>query len=188
MPERRPAFRRIDHEVLVANRWHRYCRDRYTRRDGSTGEYYFVEMTGSCGIVPLFDDGTVALVRSERYLLDCDLWEFPIGGMQPGEDALTVAQHELEQEAGLVAAEWTRLGSFAPYKGVSTEICHFFVARELREVGQDIELEESITVHRVPLVRARELLLGQQPADGQSLAGLLLFDRWAAAQGPAAAG
>lgn len=178
MPGRSPQFQRISREVLIDNRWHRYCRDRYTRRDGSAGDYFYVDMPGSCGIVPLHDDGSVTLVHCERYLLGCDLWEFPIGGMRAGDEPLTVAQYELEEEAGLRAARWTPLGSFAPYKGVSNEICHYFVAEQLTEVGQQIELEEAITPHRMPYSQARELLLSQQPADGQSLAGLLLFERW----------
>jgi ADP-ribose pyrophosphatase len=173
----RPPFSRIEHTVLVANRWHRYCRDRYVRRDGSEGEYFYVDMPGSCGTVPLFGDGTTVLLRVRRYVLGCELWEFPIGGMAAGDDPLLVAKHELEEEAGLVAARWDKLGQFAPYKGVSNEVCHFFVARELRVTAQRLEAEEDIAVHRMPLAQARRLLLQAPLGDGQSLAGLLLLEQ-----------
>lgn len=170
-------FQRLSRDVLVHNAWHRYCRDRYTRRDGSEGEYFYVDMTGSCGIVPLFADGSTVLCRAWRYLFDRALWEFPIGGMQPGEDPLQVAQHELEEEAGLRARVWTPLGRFAPYKGVSNEVCHFFLARELVEVPQRLEPEEAIEVHRMGLDEAERLLMGQDLLDGQSVCGLLLLRR-----------
>ena len=90
MTERR-RMQRIHREVLVDNPWHRYCRDRYVQPDGTEGDYFYVDMPGSCASIPVFDDGTMALVRVRRYLLDLDLWEFPIGGMKAGEDPLDVA-------------------------------------------------------------------------------------------------
>lgn len=179
-------FSRVSRTVLVANRWHRYCLDRYLRRDRSEGLYYYVDMPGSVGIVPLFPDGSTLLIRQRRYLLGVDLYEFPIGGMKRGEDPLAVAKHELREEAGLIAGRYDRLGAFAPYKGVSTERCHFYLARELTSVGQDLEPEEQITLHRMPLETARETLLTQELADGQSLAGLAFLDRFLAAERAAA--
>jgi 8-oxo-dGTP pyrophosphatase MutT (NUDIX family) len=177
---RRP-FSRLSREVLVDNPWHRYCRDRYVQRDGSEGTYFYVDMPGSSAAIPVFADGSTVLLHVHRYLLGRDLWEFPIGGMRAGEDPLAVAQKELHEEAGLLAARWTPLGHFAPYKGVSNELCHFHLARELREVAQDLEPSEHITVHRLPFAVARDRLLGQECGDGQSMAGLLLLDRWLAA-------
>ena len=174
----RRAFSRLQRDVLVANPWHRYCRDRYVQRDGSDGEYFYVDMPGSSAAIPWFPDGTTMLLRVHRYLLGCDLWEFPIGGMREGESPLAVAQKELHEEAGLVADDWTPLGRFAPYKGVSNEVCHFFLARQLRCVAQELEPSERITPHRLPFAEARRLLVGQELGDGQSMAGLLLFDRW----------
>ncbi|MEY2981288.1 MAG: hypothetical protein RL562_1515 [Planctomycetota bacterium] len=173
-------FSRLSTEVLVHNPWHRYCRDRYVQTDGSTGDYYYVDMTGSCGVIPWFEDGTTVLVQSRRYLLGVDLFEFPIGGMQPNDDAEVVARHELEEEAGLVAGRMDLLGSFAPYKGVSNERCHFFLARDLKWTAQRLEPSESMTVHRMPLAEARDRLLDQELPDGQSLSGLMLLDRFLA--------
>lgn len=177
----RPPFSRLQREVLVDNPWHRYCRDRYVQSDGSEGVYYYVDMPGSCGAIPVFADGSTVLLRVHRYLLGADFWEFPIGGMKEGEDALAVARKELHEEAGLFADEWTPLGRFAPYKGVSNEICHYWLARGLREDVQDLEPSERITVHRMPFAEARRVLIGQECSDGQSLAGLVLLDRWLAA-------
>lgn len=176
-------FERLSSETLVVNPWHRYRRDRYVQTDGSTGEYYYVDMPGSAAAIPWFGDGTTALVRVRRYLLDRDLWEFPIGGMKAGEEPLAVARAELAEEAGLAAARWDALGSFAPYKGVSNERCWFFVASDLRAVPQQLEASERITVHRMPLDEARELVVGQEVGDGQSMAGLMLFDRWLRREG-----
>jgi len=172
------VFRRLDSEILVENEWHRYRRDRYLLRNGMEGDYFYIDMPGSCGIIPLFEDGSTILLRVERYLLGQFLFEFPIGGMNPGEDPLAVAKKELREETGLQAGRWTSLGSFAPYKGASNEICHFFLAELLEEGAQELEECENIEVHRMPFPKAREVLLEQTLPDGQSLAGLMLLDRW----------
>ncbi len=173
-----PPARRLSREVLVENPWHRYCLDRYTHADGSEGRYYYVDMPGSCGVIPLYDDGTTVLIHCERYLLGETLWEFPIGGMADGEEAEAVARKELAEEAGLAAGRMDLLGSFAPYKGVSNERCHFFLARDLEHVGQELEPSEAITVHRLPWREAKARLFEQALPDGQSLSGLLLFEHW----------
>lgn len=147
------------------------------RADGSEGDYFYVDMAGAVGIVPLFEDGTVVLCRQYRYLLGVWLWEFPIGGLAPGDDPEAKAREELREEAGLEADRFVRLGSFAPYKGVSNEVTHFFLAEGLREVGQRLEASEAIEVHRLPLGEARRRLLDQPLGDGQSWGGLLLLER-----------
>ena len=173
-----PPFSRRDHRVLVDNPWHRYCVDRYVQTDGSIGHYYFVQMAGSCATIPLFADGSTVLVRGHRYLLDRELWEFPIGGMKPGETPLDVAKKELKEEAGLSAARWTSLGKVAPYKGVSTEIGHYFLAEDLEIGEQELEPSEDLVVERMPFSDARRLLLSQDVLDGQSAVALLLYDRF----------
>ncbi|MBK6941406.1 MAG: NUDIX hydrolase [Planctomycetes bacterium] len=172
-----PPFTRIATKVLVENPWHRYCVDRYVRTDGSEGEYFYVDMPGAVGIIPRFDDGTTLLCRQWRYLLGRHLWEFPIGGMKRGEDPRHAAEHELEEEAGLIASRWTYLGAFAPYKGVSTEHTYYFLAEGLTQVAQRLEPEEDITLHRMSLDDARARLLDQELCDAQSWGGLMLLDR-----------
>ena len=61
---------------------------------------------------------------------------------------------------------------------LSTEICHYYVARDLEQSHQELEASEQISVHRMPLVDARRLLVDQECADGMSLTGLVLLDRW----------
>ena len=178
---RRP-FQRLHREVLVQNQWHLYCKDRYTQADGSEGVYYYIDMPGSCGVIPLFDDGTTALVREYRYLLGGDYWEFPIGGMKADETPLQVAQKELHEEAGLIAKTWIPIGRFSPYKGLSTEICHYFVAKDLSFDHQELEPSEQITVHRMPLAEARKLLVEQACGDGMSWCGLVMLDRFLAGE------
>ena len=179
----RRSSRYLSSELLVDNPWHSYRKDRFRQKDGSVGEYYYVDMHGACGTVPLFEDGSTVLVKVYRYLFGRSFWEFPIGGMKAGEDPQVVAARELREEAGLTAGEMVLLGRFAPYKGVSNEVCHFYLARDLAWTEQELEPSEEITVHQMELAGAREKILGQDLGDGQSIAGLMLLDRFMAVGG-----
>lgn len=174
------SSRFVSTEVICKNRWHRYCKDRFRQTDGTIGDYFHIDMAGACGTVPLFGDGTTVLLHVYRYLLDETLWEFPIGGMHPGEEPLDVAQKELREEAGLLAADWQLIGKFAPYKGVSNEVDWLYLARDLTWTGQELEPSEEISVHRMPFDEARDKLMNQPLVDGQSLASLALYDRFTA--------
>lgn len=178
MPE---PFERLDRRVLVENRWHRYCKDRYTLRDCSEGEYFYIDIPGSSAVVPVLDDGRVVIVRVRRYLLGVDLWEFPIGGIAIGEDPEDVARKELAEEAGYRASTWQALARFAPYKGVSNEICHVFLATGLVRGEQDLELSEDIEVHITTVEEARARILAsleQGLGDGQSISALAYYERF----------
>ncbi len=98
----------------------------------------------------------------------------------PGPFQSQGAQQNLwpDAEVERTLKEQIPLGRFAPYKGVSNEICHFWLARGLGEHVQELEPSERITVHRLPFAEARRRLLEQDCGDGQSMAGLLLFERW----------
>ncbi len=71
-------------------------------RDGEIEyERDIVEHSGSCVIVPIFPDNTIALVRQYRHAAGKHLLELPAGTLEEGEDPLTAAIRELEEEVGV---------------------------------------------------------------------------------------
>ena len=89
-----------------------------------------------------------------------------------------------------VVRQWTRnqqhrsRWQWQQYKRQRHQPETWFILVVRSERGQkQLEPSERITVHRLPLAEARELVVGQEIGDGQSMAGLLLLDRWLAAGG-----
>src|SRR5512132_1665748 len=68
-----------------------------------------VHHPGSAVIVPVFSDGTIALVRQYRHPAVRYLLEFPAGTLNRGEAPEEGAARELEEELGFVAGRMEKL-------------------------------------------------------------------------------
>ncbi|NNE44706.1 MAG: NUDIX hydrolase [Gemmatimonadetes bacterium] len=128
---------------------------------------------GAAAAVPLHEDGTVTLLRQWRHAAGGWLWEVPAGKLdKPGEDPLECAQRELREEAGLAAARWDKLGAILTTPGFCDEVIHLYLARDLSSVPQELEADEVIEVHRVPLAEALARIPTEEIRDGKSVSAL----------------
>ena len=69
--------------------------------NGRVASREVVEHPGGVAILPLFDDGTVSLVRQFRYPFQEVVAELPAGKLERGEDHRLAALRELEEENGV---------------------------------------------------------------------------------------
>src|SRR2546426_12760809 len=67
---------------------------------------------GSAVILPVFDDGTIALVRQYRHAAGKYLLELVAGTLEAGEDPKLGAIRELEEEIGVRAGKIEKLSEF----------------------------------------------------------------------------
>ncbi len=108
------------------------------------------------------DAGAVILVEQYRVPLGKYCLEFPaglIGDDTEGEDALTSALRELEEETGYRAAQWEEIGEFASSSGMLGETFTLVKATGLTKVSEGGGTEhEDIVVHRVPLDRIAQTI------------------------------
>ncbi len=141
--------------------------------DGVEYQREMVVHRGSAVIVPLFEDGTVALVRQYRHPAGDYLLEIPAGSLEDGEDPLTGAKRELEEEIGVTAANLERIAEFYVSPGFLTEKMYVFLATELTETGQQLEDDELIEIQRIPLTEAAHLARTGQIQDAKTIIGLL---------------
>ncbi len=107
------------------------------RRPGHLEEEPFrrlvLEHPGAVVILAVDDDERVLCMRQYRHAAQRRLVELPAGLCdQAGEDPLEVGRRELLEEAELEAGEWTHLASTFSSPGLSDELMHFYLARDLR--------------------------------------------------------
>ena len=91
-----------------------------------------VEHPGASVVLAVDDEDRVLVVRQYRHPAGQRLVELPAGLLdQPGEDPEEAARRELVEETGYDAASWTRLASTYSSPGVTSEVIHLYLARDL---------------------------------------------------------
>jgi ADP-ribose pyrophosphatase len=123
-------------------------------------------------IVVAVDGSEIVVVRQTRAGASGVTLELPAGSLDPGETPEETAARELQEECGLAAGAWRKLGSFRAAPDYATEYVHAFEATQLVQVGpaspqQD---EEDLEVDRLPL----RGVIGEL-SDANSLAALALW-------------
>lgn len=163
--------------------WVVQVREDQIRRPGHLEEEPFtrlvVEHPGAAIILALDDRDRVLCVWQYRHAVGRTLVQLPAGLCDvDGEDAEEVARRELAEEAGLEAQSWTHLASTYSSPGFSAEQSHFFLARDLREVGRGAftpEHEEAeMEIGWVPFGELHEAVVDGRLADAHLAAAVLL--------------
>lgn len=130
---------------------------------------------GSCVILPVFADGTLALVRQYRHAARKYLFEIPAGTLEPDEDPLDGARRELEEEIGVTAESITPLSEFYVSPGFLTEKMHVFLATGLTDVGQKLEADEILTVERRSLDEFLQMIGNGEIEDAKTIIAILRY-------------
>jgi 8-oxo-dGDP phosphatase len=131
------------------NRWFRVRTDDVITPGGKPGEYNVIEVPPAVSVVALDARNRLCLLREYRYPHETWLWETPVGSLDDGDtDPLSAAQRELREEAGLTSADWAYLGTVNGLKGVSTQVLHVFLARDVVQGANSREGIEAIDQQR----------------------------------------
>jgi len=133
-----------------------------------------VHHPGSAVILPLFADGTIALVRQYRHPAVKYLLELPAGTLEDQERPEEGAARELEEELGLVAGRMEKLCEFFVSPGFCEEKMWLYLATELTETSQRLEDDELIEVVRLPISRALQMITEGEIEDAKTIIALML--------------
>lgn len=115
-----------------ANVWFRIEENAVVRPDGADGYYGVIRIRRlAVGVLPIEADGRVHLVGQWRFPLGRYSWEMPEGGAEPGEDALSCARRELEEETGLSAATYQKILEMDLSNSLTDEVAVLFLATGL---------------------------------------------------------
>ncbi len=107
----------------------------------------FVDHPGAVAVLAIDDEDRVLLIQQYRHPIRTRDWELPAGLLDiEGEDALTAAQRELQEEVDLAAAEWTPLAEFHSSPGGSDELIRVYQARHLTETDAFARTDEEADI------------------------------------------
>lgn len=167
--------------VVFESPWMSVRSDEFVRVDGGTGTYTVIDKP-DFAIVIAEQDGYFQLVEQFRYAIGRRSWEFPQGGWPAGKGGtqLELAQTELAEETGFVAASWQHLGFLHEALGFSSQGYDIFHATDLTAGPHAREESEADMVQRaVSEAELRAMILSGEILDASTVAayGILQLHR-----------
>lgn len=154
--------------------------DLYSATVNEAGKEYqreIIQHRGSAVIVPIFEDKSVGMVKQFRLAADKFLLELPAGTLDPGETPRDAAFREVEEEIGYKAETMEQLTEFYVSPGFLDEKMHVFLATEMTETGQNLDVDEILTVVRITFDDAFAKIASGEIEDAKSMVGLILAGR-----------
>ena len=146
-----------------------------TIREGDkTYQREVVHHPGSAVIIPVFEDGTIALVRQYRHPAVRYLLEAPAGTLERGEAPEEGAARELEEELGFVAARLEKLTEFFVSPGFCEEKMWVYLATEMTKTEQRLEDDEIVEIVRIPYSQAYSMIATGEIDDAKTIIGVML--------------
>jgi ADP-ribose pyrophosphatase len=151
--------------------------DRVRLPNGKESTREYIVHPGAVVVIPVFDNGDLLLERQHRYPLHRDFIELPAGKIDPGEDDLTCAKRELEEETGYTAAEWREVTTIYPCIGYSDERLAFYLARGLTEGNHGRDHDEFLEILRVPFGEAMDWIRNGKICETKTVIGLFWLEK-----------
>ena len=172
----------ISSEVVYQGPLFRVTKDRIVEPSGKENVRDVVRHNGSAVILAVDSskskkDPWIVMERQYRHAAKQFLWELPAGKMEPGEDPLTGAQRELEEETGYRAKKWKLLLEYWASPGFLGESMQLFLAEGLMPGHASPEDDEDIELRLVRLSEVLKVIEKGQIHDGKTLVGILWYAR-----------
>ena len=160
--------------IAYENPWIKVREDKILRKNGTEGIYGFLEVGESVCVVAVDSDERICLVESYRHPFNRWFWELP-GGGGDGENLISASKKELQEETGIIAAEWTNLGRGRVCNGLSTEYQTNILATKL-EVHDFVQQEDETRGRKfVSLDELDTLIANGEVNDNQSITALYMY-------------
>jgi len=110
--------------------------------NGGESTREIVKHPGAVAVIALTPENKLVLVEQYRKPLGKSILEIPAGKLDPGEDPITTARRELEEETGYQTDHLEYITSFYTAPGFSNEILYLYLAKELKVAENRLEPNE----------------------------------------------
>ena len=148
--------------------------DEVVTPNGKNAVFYVIDRPPVVFIIPLTRDNEVYLIHTNRYFTRKSNWEIPAGSSD-NQDELSAAKRELKEETGLTAKDWLKLGELEVAAGMTGQMSHVFVAKDVELTKENDQLDEDIdNMKKVPFKEVLQMIENGEIVNGPSMAALML--------------
>jgi 8-oxo-dGTP pyrophosphatase MutT (NUDIX family) len=169
-------FEIVESETVYIGKIFALRADEVQMPGGGSARREVVEHYGAVAILAIDEDANIVMVYQYRHPVGRRLWELPAGLLDMGgEPQHITAARELEEEAGLSAADWRVLVDLVSAPGFSDESVRVYLATGLSDVGRpDAHDEEAdLVVRRFAIDEAVRMALSGEITNAITVSGIL---------------
>jgi len=146
--------------------------------DGNTATREIVKHPGAVAILALTDGrGKMLVVEQFRKPLEKHQVEIPAGKLEPGEEPLSAAMRELEEETGFRAGKLTLIHSFSTSPGFADEVVHLYLAEDLEQGQVNLDEGEFLTCESISLEQAWQYVREGRISDAKTILAVYAWER-----------
>jgi ADP-ribose pyrophosphatase len=150
--------------------------DELEKETGEKMRIDVVEHGGAVVLIPMDESGDLLLVRQYRHPTGTYILEFPAGTLDVGESPEECAIRECREEVGMAPGTIKNLGGFFLAPGYSTEYLQIYLATDLSEAPLPQDLDEDLTVERLPADELLEKIKLGEVQDAKTIAGMMMLN------------
>lgn len=136
--------------------------------DGNEAFREVVEHPGGVCVAALTDNDEVLFVRQFRYPYSQEVLEIPAGKRDRGEEPIVCGKRELVEETGATASNFFSLGTLYPTPGYTDEVIFMYGATGLSFGEAKPDEDEFLTLEKIPLERAVEMVMDGSLPDAKT--------------------
>lgn len=166
--------KQIKSEYIYEGRVIKLRKDDALLPNGATAVREVIEHNGGVCVAALTENDEILMVRQFRYPYSEIVLEIPAGKRDSiDEDPFECGKRELKEETGATAENYFYLGELYPSPGYCGEIIWLYGATGLSYGEQDTDDDEFLTVEKIPLNNAVEMIMSGEIKDAKTQAAVL---------------
>lgn len=146
--------------------------------NGHKGDSYILKkQTPFFSVIIAKEQTKFIVIKNWRPTVKDWVWEFPMGGMDQGENAQTAAEREFMEETGHKAKKWTEIGRVHVAPGHTPQVQVNFFAENVEAVpgGEENNPAEPIKVHKFTESQIDDMIKSGKLMDGPSIAAWMQY-------------
>jgi len=168
------AFEVVETKTVFKGRSFDVRVDQLRLPDGQLHKLDIIDHRDAVTMLPVDENGFIWFIRQYRHPAGRELLELPAGMLEGDEAPQVGALREIREEIGMSAGSLRKIGGFFLAPGYSTEYMHIFLATQLHSDPLPGDVDEFLSVEKIPISQAFELAQSGQIQDAKSLTALFL--------------